>query len=165
MKTYKTVVIGFAHMHVLSLVRSFHGLGEKIAWVGLADLKPLIESKSNKPSTRGNNLQAVQEIVKTAPVYEDYQVLLAETEPDLAIVCCENAFHSQVVSACLARGIHVVVEKPMATSMAGALQIAYAKKQGPASLAVNWPSNWMPGIRLAQQLLSQDVVGKVYRFN
>ncbi|NLB17490.1 MAG: Gfo/Idh/MocA family oxidoreductase [Syntrophomonadaceae bacterium] len=110
-------------------------------------------------------MQAVQEIVKTAPVYEDYQVLLAETEPDLAIVCCENAFHSQVVSACLARGIHVVVEKPMATSMAGALQIAYAKKQGQASLAVNWPSTWMPGIRLAQQLLSQDVVGKVYRFN
>lgn len=164
MKKYNTAVIGFAHMHITSLVRSFYNLGEKINWVALADLKPLQESTSAKPSTRSSNLKTVQDLVKTAALYDDYQQLLTECDLDLAIICCENAWHAKVVSDCLKKGIHVVVEKPMATSMTGALQIANAQKQGQASLAVNWPSTWMPGIRLAHQLLEQDPIGRIYRF-
>ncbi len=164
MKKYRVGVIGFAHMHVTSLVKDFLSLGNKIEWVACSDVKPLIPSISDKPSTRAFNIKSVMDMTGITALYEDYNKLLDECPLDIAIVCCENAFHGKVVSDILSRGIHVVVEKPMATTMTDALQMVYAAKKGNAVLAVNWPSTWSPGIRLAHQLTSEGIVGKVFKF-
>ena len=52
----------------------------------------------------------------------------------------------------------------MATSMTDALRMVYAANEGNATLAVNWPSTWSPGIRLAHELTAKGVVGKVFKF-
>ena len=164
MKKIRVAVIGFAHMHIQSLVKAFFQLGDKIEWVACCDIKPRIPSLSEKPSTRAYNLKAVTDLTGMTAIYDDYTRLLDNSPPDLAIVCCENAFHGRVVSDLLKRGIHVLVEKPMATSMAEALQMAAASKQGSAVLAVNWPTTWYPGIRLAQKLVAEGIVGDVFKF-
>jgi predicted dehydrogenase len=164
MKKYRVGVIGFAHMHINSLVKDFVNLGDKIEWVACADLKPAIPSLSEKPSTRAHNIRNVMEMTKMTTLYEDYNQLLDEGDLDIAIVCCENALHGKVVSDILLRGINVVVEKPMATSMTDALRMVYAANEGNATLAVNWPSTWSPGIRLAHELTAKGVVGKVFKF-
>lgn len=164
MKKYRVGVIGFAHMHITSLVKSFVNLGNKIEWVACSDIKPLVPSTSEKPSTRAHNIKTVMDLTGMDSLYTDYTKLLDECSLDIAIVCCENVFHGKVVSDILSRGIHVVVEKPMAASMADALQMAYAAKQGGAVLAVNWPSTWSPGIRMAHKLTREGIVGKVFKF-
>ncbi|HZJ57407.1 MAG TPA: Gfo/Idh/MocA family oxidoreductase [Clostridia bacterium] len=164
MKKYRVGVIGFAHMHIVSLVKDFVGLGERVEWVACSDVKPATPSISEKPSTRAHNIKAVMDMTKMDTLYEDYKQLLDECDLDIAIVCSENALHGKVVSEVLLRGIHVVVEKPMATSMTDALGMVSAAKQGNAVLAVNWPSTWMPGVRLAHKLTSEGVVGKVFKF-
>ena len=103
-------------------------------------------------------------MTKMTTLYKDYNQLLDEGDLDIAIVCCENALHGKVVSDILLRGINVVVEKPMATSMTDALRMVYAANEGNATLAVNWPSTWSPGIRLAHELTAKGVVGKVFKF-
>ncbi|NMA94410.1 MAG: Gfo/Idh/MocA family oxidoreductase [Clostridiales bacterium] len=164
MKKYRVGVIGFAHMHVRSLVADFHNLGEKIEWIACSDLEPLIPSKSDKLSTRDHNLKSVMERTGMTKVYNDYTKLLDESNLDIAIVCCENAFHGQVVSDILSRGINVVVEKPMATTMRDALLMVDAAKRSGAALAVNWPSTWFPAIRLAHKLTSEGAIGKIFKF-
>lgn len=164
MKKYRAGVIGFAHMHVNSLVKDFVSLGDKVEWIAFSDLKPLTPSISDKPSTRTSNIRNVMEMTGMTAQYEDYKKLLDECSLDIAIVCCENAFHGKVVSDILSRGIHVIVEKPMATSMEDALSMAEAAKQSGAVLAVNWPSTWFPGVRLAHKLTSEGAVGKVFKF-
>ncbi len=164
MKKYRIGVIGFAHMHINSLVKDFVDLGDKVEWVACADIKPLKPSISDKRSTRSNNIKNVMEMTGITSLYDDYKKLLDENSLDIAIVCCENAFHGEVVSDILSRGINVVVEKPMATSMTEALKIAHAARQSGAVLAVNWPSTWFPGVRLAHKLVSEGAVGKVFKF-
>ncbi len=164
MNRIRVGVIGFAHMHIQSLVKSFYQLGNKIEWVACCDIKPQITSTSEKPSTRAYNLKAVTGLTGITAVYDDVTRLLDDCPLDLAIVCCENAYHGRVVSDLLTRGIHVVVEKPMATTMTEALQMAYAARQGKAVLAVNWPSTWNPGIRLAHKLVSDGMIGDVFKF-
>ena len=164
MKKYRVGVIGFAHMHITSLVKDFVNMGNKIEWVACSDIKPLVPSISDKLSTRAHSIDAVLDMTGITTLYEDYKLLLDECPLDIAIVCCENALHEKVVSDILSRGIHVVVEKPMATSMTDALQMVHAAKNSNAVLAVNWPSTWNPGIRLAQKLTSEGIVGKVFKF-
>ncbi|MGI6537954.1 MAG: Gfo/Idh/MocA family protein [Caldicoprobacterales bacterium] len=164
MKKFRIGVIGFAHMHINSLVKCFADLGDKVEWAGCSDVKPLIPSISDKPSTRSYNMKNCMKITGMTRVYDDYAKLLDEGNLDIAIVCCENAFHGKVVSDVLLRGVNVVVEKPMATSMPDALLMAHAAKHGGAVLAVNWPSTWSPGIRLAHKLVSEGAVGKVFKF-
>ncbi len=164
MKKYRVGVIGFAHMHIGTLVRNFYELGDKIEWVGCSDIEPLVPSISDKPSTRSNSMKKVMEMTGMTAVYEDYTKLLDEGALDIAIVCCENVFHGEVITDLLSRGIHVVVEKPMATNMADALKMVHVAKQSGAVLAVNWPSTWFPGVRLAHKLVSEGAVGKVFKF-
>ena len=164
MNKYRIGVIGFAHMHVGSLVNDFVQLGEKVEWVAYSDIKPLVASISDKPSTRSSNISNVAKMTGMTTYYEDYTKLLEECPLDIAIVCCENAFHGKVVSDILSRGIHVVVEKPMATTMADALKMVHVARQTGAKLAVNWPSTWFPGVRMAHKLITEGAVGKVFKF-
>jgi predicted dehydrogenase len=65
----------------------------------------------------------------------------------------------------LRRGIHVVVEKPLAADMKGALRINRASGESGAKVITNWPSAWYPGIRTAKKLVDAGAVGKVFKFN
>lgn len=63
--------------------------------------------------------------------YEAYQDLLADPAVDLVIVATPSHTHAEVAIAALRAGKHVVVEKPMATSLAEAdAMIAAAREAG-----------------------------------
>jgi predicted dehydrogenase len=64
----------------------------------------------------------------------DYRELLADPAIDAVHVCTPNQLHFPMVKAALEAGKHVVCEKPLATSVAEALQmVALAKKTGLAN--------------------------------
>ena len=160
----RCAVIGFAHMHIVGLVEHFTATGA-VEWAAFTDLPTKKESLSTQPDTRRSNLEAVKKHTGVSKTYTDYHQLLDENQIDLAICCTENARHSEVICDLLSRGIHVVVEKPMATSMAGALAIADAARRSGAKVIVNWPSTWSPAIRLAQKAVADGVIGKPFRFH
>lgn len=63
--------------------------------------------------------------------YDNYQDLLADPEVDLVIVATPSHTHAAVTIEALQAGKHVVVEKPMATSLAEAdAMIAAAREAG-----------------------------------
>jgi len=53
-------------------------------------------------------------------VYEDYERMLAETEPDIVSVCVPPGIHADIVIGCAATDIPSAIhrEKPMATTWA-----------------------------------------------
>ena len=160
----RCAVIGFAHMHIVGLVEKFTAT-DAVEWAAFADLPAKKEPLSMQRDTRRFNLEAVKTHTGVDKTYTDYRQLLAENQIGLAICCGENARHSEVICELLSRGIHVVVEKPMATTMAGALAIADAARRSGAKVIVNWPSTWSPGIRLAQKAVADGVIGKPFRFH
>jgi predicted dehydrogenase len=94
--------------------------------------------------------------------YDNYLDLL-DAGLDIAMISCDNAFHVEVAEAALRRGIHVLMEKPMAPTLAGALAICRAARAGNAEIIVNWPSTWNPAFRLAKQLVDEGKIGKVFK--
>ena len=55
--------------------------------------------------------------------YTDYRKMLAEQAIELAAVATQSGPHAQIALVCIDRGIHVIIEKPMAMNMADAEEI------------------------------------------
>ncbi len=162
MKTYRVGVVGFAHMHVTSLVKDFHEMGERVRFIGCFDPEPEVPTLTDQHANRRQNVAAV--VDRTGmPVLGSVDEVLGQN-PDIVIVCCENAWHAKCASQILLRGVHVVLEKPMAATLAQAYAMVRASELGGARLIVNWPSTWFPAIRAAQRLVSEGAIGKPFRF-
>lgn len=62
----------------------------------------------------------------TAAVFESYQTLLRETDPDAVVIVLPNDLHVPAAKAAFARKKHVYLEKPIATSLAEARSLISA---------------------------------------
>ena len=63
--------------------------------------------------------------------YTDYKALLAAEQPELVAICTESGLHAQIAIDCIHAGCHVIIEKPIALSIADAdAIIATAQKMG-----------------------------------
>ena len=60
---------------------------------------------------------------KSIAYYTDYIQMLDEVKPTLVSIATESGIHAQIALDCIDRGIHVIIEKPMAMSMADADKI------------------------------------------
>lgn len=157
---YRVGVIGFAHMHINELVRSFSQLPE-VEWAACADTLPASRLRADVPATRGHNLKRALEEFGIPRAYDDYREMLAKERFDIVIFCPENARHGEVAEAIAQSGAHMLTEKPMAASFAEALRMARAAKQRGVTLAVNWPSAWDPAVRKAKELIAAGEIGRV----
>jgi predicted dehydrogenase len=162
-KTYRLGVIGFAHMHVNSLIDRFNEL-PNVEWVACADTVPDVPSLSMARSTRGYNLKRAHKEIGIPKVYDDYRAMLDKEGFDIIIFCPENARHPDVAEAIAGKGIHMVTEKPMAASLSGALRMVRAAEANSVELVVNWPSTWQSAIRTMKKLIDSGVVGDVWEF-
>jgi predicted dehydrogenase len=59
-------------------------------------------------------------LVGDVPLFADLDAALAQTPADVAIICSPTRFHLAQGSQCLRAGLHVLVEKGMATNLADA---------------------------------------------
>lgn len=55
--------------------------------------------------------------------YTDYKQMLSENEPELVSIATESGSHAEIALYCIEKGIHVIIEKPMAMSLADADRI------------------------------------------
>ena len=84
--------------------------------------------------------------------FEDYREMLARVEMDGVVVSSPHVLHFEHASAALARGCHVLVEKPMSTTAqdARALVDLAAKAQREIVVAYGW--NFKPWVAEARRL-------------
>ena len=60
---------------------------------------------------------------RTIARYTDYRKMIAEIKPELVSIATESGLHGQIALDCIQHGIHVIIEKPMAMSLAEADRI------------------------------------------
>lgn len=161
-KTYRLGVIGFSHMHVNDLIGAFVSL-PNLQWVACADTVPLVPTTTLKPSSRPANMKRAQALTGMTKAYGDYQEMLDKEALDLVIFCPENARHGEVAEAIAARGVHMVTEKPMSSSLSDALRMARAAEANHVTLAVNWPTTWRAGVRKLKALVDEGTIGDVWQ--
>jgi predicted dehydrogenase len=95
-------------------------------------------------------------------VSDDYRVT-----PDLAdaaIVALPHHLHAPVARDLLARGVHVLVEKPMATSHEDCRSMVASARVGRAVLAVGLARRFVPAFRWIKGLVTRGLLGEIRSF-
>lgn len=77
-------------------------------------------------------------------LYSDLTTMLEQTKPDGVLGFGTTLEHLSVVEACAPKGIHVMVEKPMATTVADAEKIIALAQQFKILVLTNFESSWYP---------------------
>ena len=164
MSVLRVGVIGFAQMHIVSMVDDFLKRPDRFAFIGCADIPPEVQPISTQPSGRISNQAAVLKKLGMDKPFADYAALLDE-RPDLVLVATENAYHAKVCCDALNKGCHVILEKPMCMSEAEARAMYAAAAQNKVKLIVNWPTTWYPSLRTAHKLIADGAVGAPFKFH
>lgn len=81
---------------------------------------------------------------------------------DAVQVCTSNVDGVGVVEEAAARGIHAVVEKPMAATLAGAERMLAAAENAAITLFINWPFRWRANVPHAWRLIQDGIIGDVF---
>ena len=145
----KIGVLGLHHDHVWSNLEELIAL-PNAELVGAADPHaPLLEK--------------VEGLYSSCEIFEGYEEMLDAVKPEGVFVFGSNRVSAELSAMALRRGIHVLVEKPMAADLAGAEEMMSAMKETGARLMINWPFAWWPQLQHAIRLAQEGAVGRIWQ--
>jgi len=98
-----------------------------------------------------------------AEVLTDYRQVFGHV--DAAIVAVPTAAHLQVAEALLTRGVHVLVEKPIAASLDEADRMLRAAESSGAILAVGQTERFNPAVQAALSVIERPRFIEVHRMS
>jgi predicted dehydrogenase len=147
---HKIAVVGLVHSHVWGHLGTMVK-GEQAKLVGIAETIPELIEEAKK---RG---------AAEVPFFDDYRQMLDQTKPDIVWAFVENNRHLEIAQACAPRNIHVMFEKPLASTLKDALAIrALARKHG-IQVMTNYQMAWWPSLYAAKQKADSGALGQVWR--
>ncbi len=150
--SYKLAVIGLVHSHVWSqMPRMIKNDPAKL--VGIAEPNPDLVAEAKK-------LGAADDLF-----FGDYNRMLDQTKPDFVWAFVENNRHLEIVRACAARKIHVIFEKPLASTAEDAMTIRELARKNGIFVMTNYQMAWWPSNYAAKKLADSNALGQVYRLH
>ncbi|MGE0405717.1 MAG: Gfo/Idh/MocA family protein [Candidatus Korobacteraceae bacterium] len=96
------------------------------------------------------------------PVFADHRQLIGQA--DAAIVATPNHLHAAVAVDLLTAGMHVLCEKPLASTREDCRRMVKAARSSSSILAVGYVQRFLPSTRLTHQLLRSGDLGKLHSF-
>jgi UDP-N-acetylglucosamine 3-dehydrogenase len=114
--------------------------------------------------------QSVQNATKVGnrlnvPFYTEWEKLLEEQKPDLVSCAVPTSLHFDVGTKLIERGLHVLMEKPITSTLDQAEKlVALAKKKG-VVLAVGHIERFNPAVMELRRRLREGMAGKVYKIH
>ena len=92
--------------------------------------------------------------------YPSLESLLAKTNAQAAAVFTRTYDHPSVVEACAAHNLNVMLEKPLAVNLEGALVIASAAKKSGIQIMVDYETSWYSSFDTAYTMVhNQHAIG------
>lgn len=94
-------------------------------------------------------------------VYNTMEEMIEACKPEAVAAFGTIYEHLKVVQIAAPKGIHVMVEKPLAVSLDHAKQMAALAKKHRIHLLTNYETSWYPGNHKAYELLHNDRIGSL----
>ncbi len=143
----RVAIVGLVHGHVHGfLQQSLHSSEIQIVGIAEQDQKLLLQ------------YAARYDFEKTL-LFPDLEEMLQKTHPQAVLVYTNTYDHRHVVEICARRGVHVMMEKPLAVSLEDALAIEKAAHAGKIQVLVNYETTWYRSNRAAYDLLHEKALG------
>lgn len=145
----KIGIMSFAHHHAEAYIQNLLQI-EGVEIAGVAD----------DDAERALAIAEQHEV----PVIPGYEALLA-LRPDGVIVAAENSRHRPLVEMAAAAGVHVLCEKPLATTLDDAQAMLTACDRAGVWLMPAFPMRFNAPVRAVKEQLDIGDLGDVYAFN
>ena len=85
--------------------------------------------------------------------------LISAAHPAAVLVYTNTRDHRAVVEECASRGVHVMMEKPLAVSYADALAVQRAARKAQIHVIVNYETTWYASNKAVHDLLRDGALG------
>jgi UDP-N-acetylglucosamine 3-dehydrogenase len=97
--------------------------------------------------------------------HDDWRAMLEAEAPslDAVSVACPSSLHCEVALAALEQGLHVLVEKPIATTLPDALRMRAAARDAGRKLMVGHVERFNPAVAKLRDLVRAGRLGDVFR--
>ncbi len=102
---------------------------------------------------------------RNIPTFAHHQALHGATQPQGAVIATPNATHVDVAADCMARGLAVLVEKPVADSLAAAERLIQIEKDTGVPVLVGHHRRQNPVLQKARQIVADGRLGQVVSAN
>jgi predicted dehydrogenase len=143
-------VLGLSHDHVWENLEAL-GKSEDGVLVAAADPHPQLQERAKSYGCER--------------VFADYGDLLDDVKLDAVYIYTDNREGAELAQQAAARGLHIMVEKPMASTLAGADRMRGAARAAGVQLMVNWPFAWWPHLHYTLQLIAEGRIGELFQVN
>ncbi|XLS28696.1 Gfo/Idh/MocA family protein [Flavobacteriaceae bacterium M23B6Z8] len=147
-KPLKIGIAGLTHTHVHWLLGR-EDLGD-IEIVGIAEANRELAQR-----------YAEQHGYSMDIVFDSLEEMIAKTQPE-AVTAFGSIFdHLAIVETCAPKGIHVMVEKPLAVSLAHAKKMKGLAEKHDIVLLTNYETTWYPTNHKAAEMIAKDEIGNL----
>ena len=140
-------IAGLSHSHV-------HGIlgrsGTDVRIVGIAEANRELAERYAKRYG-----------LDPALLYASLEEMLAKAKPEAVAAFGPTDEHRAVVGACAPRGIHVMVEKPLAFDAAEGLAMQALAEKHRVQLLTNLETTWYPSVHAARALVREGAIGEI----
>lgn len=144
----RLAVAGMDHGHVHWILRKLER--PDVDFVGFYDADPDLSAQY----TREYNLNPDS-------VYNNLDTMLDEVKPAGVVAFSSIFHHLEAVEACAPRGIHVMVEKPLAVSMEHATQMKSLTEQHGIHLLTNYETTWYASNHEVYRMVRAGQLGEI----
>jgi len=149
-ETHRVAVCGLVHDHVW---------GELAHWRDCPGCEVVAAADPNeelRERVRGMGIVGV---------YSDWREMADAEEFDIAAVYGANSDAVEVVEGLAPRGVHFVIEKPMAARLEQADRMVKAADAAGVTLMVNWPIAWHAALHEAGRRVAAGDIGQPFYMN
>lgn len=147
---FRIAVAGVTHDHLGGVVSQLRQGDIQVVGVWESDARYL-------------HANALSGMLPESLFYSDLGKMLDATHPEAVVAYGSIKEHLAVVEACAPRGIHVMVEKPLATNAKDANKMAALARKYGILLLTNYETTWYASNRYVKQRVESGQLGPLYR--
>ncbi len=143
-------VVGLVHSHVWGHLNKMVQ-GQSARLVGVAESEPELVAEAKRRKVPENL------------IFSDWKKMIDEKKPEIVWSFVENNRHREIVEYCAPRKIHVMFEKPLASTYKDALAIKDLAAKHGIYILTNYQMAWWPSNYVAKEIADSGQLGKVWR--
>lgn len=147
-ETVRIGIAGLSHSHVIPLLKNMNR--ENLQIVGIAE-----------GDTALCNRYAERFGIDKSLFFQSLEEMIDKTRPDGVVTFTSIYEHLEVVKTCAPRGIHVMVEKPLAVSVTHAKMMTELAQKHHTLLLTNYETTWYPSNYHRVEMVKKGELGKL----
>lgn len=94
--------------------------------------------------------------------YSDFESLLKNESLDVVAIASPTTLHEEMTCAAIEKGCHVILEKPMTTTLESADRMIACAQKNDRQIFVYQPHRLTPETQTAREVIESGLLGKIY---